>query len=187
MGRNNNQATTAATSAQDLSNEYAGNAAGLFGALAPTLESQMANPQGFGPTTIAQMDTAAQQSAGGSQAAAVGQGALRAARTRNAGAGEAATAASTRSAGQQLSQAALRTQLANAQAKMQQQGQAESGLEGLFSTNAGLSVNALGEVAQNVNANTNAVNASWDWAKDLFDPMLQDATAYASSLNKGGG
>ena len=31
----------------------------------------------------------------------------------------------------------------------------------------------FGETAANVNANTNAENASWDWSKDLFAPILE--------------
>ena len=37
----------------------------------------------------------------------------------------------------------------------------------MYGTNMGASVNALGQVASNVNADTNAENASWDWTKGL--------------------
>ena len=70
---------------------------------------------------IAAADTAEQQSAGGGQSAAVGQGALLAGRTRNAGSADAAVGASTRAVGQQLSEGALQTRLKNAGMKMQQQ------------------------------------------------------------------
>jgi hypothetical protein len=124
------------------------------------------------PTDIAAADTAAQQSAGGGEAAAVGQGALRAARTRNAGGADAAIAASGRTAGQNLSEAALGTRLANSRLKQSQQQAGLSGLEGLFSTNLSGGNAALGQVAPDINANTNAENASWDWSKDLFAPLL---------------
>lgn len=181
MARGSNQATGAATSAQNISNTDAGNAAGLFGALAPTLESEMAHPAGFDPTTMAKMNTGAQQTAGGSNAAAVGQGALRAARTRNAGAPAAAEAASNRAAGETLSKGRLGVDTANAELKARQQQQGAQGLESLYGTNTGASVNALGQVASNVNANTNAENASWDWAKDVFDPLMSNL-----SYSKGG-
>src|SRR5579864_7452790 len=103
MARGSQTADTAATSAQGLSSTYAGNASNLFGTLAPTLEAEAAHPSGMTPTDLAATDTAAKQSAGGTQAAAVGQGALRAARTRNAGGADAAVAESSRRAGEQLS------------------------------------------------------------------------------------
>jgi len=41
-----------------------------------------------------------------------------------------------------------------------------------------------------VNANTNAETASWDWAKDLADPLLSDVTQIGLArikANAGGG
>jgi hypothetical protein len=96
-----------------------------------------------------------------------------AARTRNAGVSDAATAASAKSAGQTLGKENLGVDLANEQLKQQQRNQATSGLEGLYGTNTGASVNSLGQVAENVNANTNAASQSWDWAKYLLDPALK--------------
>jgi len=176
MARGSSQASGAATSAQDISNTAASNAAGLYGTLAPELQAEAAHPAGFDPTTLARMDTEAEQSAGGSQAGAVGQGALQTARTRNAGGADAAIAKSARSASEALSKGVLSTQIKNAQMKESQRRSALGGLEGLYGTNFGGSVNALGEVAQNVNANTNAENASWDWAKFILDPAMQAAS-----------
>ena len=177
MGRGSDQATGAATSAQNLSNEYGANASGIFSSLAPELMSEAAHPAGMAPTDLAATNTAAQQSAGGGQSAAVGQGALLAGRTRNAGSADAAIAKSTETTGQNLSRAALQTQLKNVALKQQQQQEGQKGLEGLYGQNAGESVGALGQVASNVNANTNAENASWDWAKDVMDPLMGDATS----------
>lgn len=186
MARGSQQATQAATSAQNISNTNTGEASGVFNALAPTLEAQAAHPAGFAPATLAAMNTGAEQSAGGAEAAAVGQGALRAARTRNRGGADAATAASTRAASETLSKGLLGTQLANARLQEQQTSQAEGELGNLFSTTTGAGVNALGEVASNVNANTGAENASWDWAKDILDPVLSAAGQGASAWAKSG-
>ena len=175
MARGSQAANTGATAAQGISNQSSANAGALYGVLAPELESQIANPQGMSPTDLAAANTASQESAGGSEAAAVGQGALRAARTHNAGTADAAIGEGTRGASQALSKAALGTQLANARMKEGERQAATSGLEGLYGTNTGASVNALGEVAQNVNANTNAENASWDWAKYILDPAMAAA------------
>ena len=178
MARGSDQATGAATSAQNLSNEYGSNAQGIFSSLEPTLAAEAAHPAGMAPTDLAAANTAAQQSAGGGQAAAVGQGALLAGRTGNAGSADAAIAKSTETTGQNLSKAALQTQLKNDSLKQQQQQEGIKGMEGLYGQNAGESVGSLGEVASNVNANTQAENASWDWAKDFVNPMMGDATQF---------
>src|SRR5271169_162718 len=165
MARGSAAASTAANAGNAQATSDFNNAGSLFGNLAPMFQTEAAHPAGMAPTDIAAADTAAQQSAGGSEAAAVGQGALRAARTRNAGAGDAAVASSARSAGQNLSQAALTTRLKNAGMKEQEQQAGLKGLEGLFGENLSAGNSALAGVAGNVNANTNQENASWDWAK----------------------
>lgn len=165
MARNSGAAETAANSANNISSTAAGGAGNLYGVLAPELESEIANPSGFGPAEMAQMETAQQQSAGGAEGAAEGAGDLEAARTRNAGGAQAAIASGARSADKTLSQGVLGTQIANAKLKAQQQQEATGGLENLYNTEEGSSIGALGEVASNVNANTNQQNASWDWVK----------------------
>lgn len=118
------------------------------------------------------METGAQQSAGGSQAGAVGQGGLFAARTRNKGGAAAAIADASRSAGQQLSKNLLGIRSANAELKNRQQQAGISGLEGLTGLETGASNTALGNVANLSRANTDAANASWDWARDIFAPIV---------------
>jgi hypothetical protein len=54
-------------------------------------------------------------------------------------------------------------------------------MEGLFSENLAGGNQALGQVAGDVNANTNAENASWDWAKDVMDPLLGAASSGAGA------
>lgn len=183
MARGSTQATGAATSAQNLSTGLESNANALYGALAPELESEAAHPAGFAPSDLAAMRTAAEQSAGGSTAGAVGQGALLASRTRNAGAADAAIGESARSAGESLSKRAVETEAQNAELKAHQQQEGLSGLEGLNAEELGQGVNALGIVPSAVNANTNAANASYDWAKYLLDPAMQAA---GSSFKFGG-
>lgn len=172
MARGSSQANAAATTGQSLANTYSGNAQSLFGTLVPTLTAQAANPQGMSPLDIAAADTASMQSAGGANAGAAGQRGLLAARTRNAGAGEAAIAASSQGASEALSRSATSTRLRNAALKEQQRESGLRGLEGLFGQSLAGGNQALGIVPQAVNANTQAENASWDWAKDLFDPIL---------------
>lgn len=167
MARGSSAANTAAQSAQGISNTAGQNAQGLYSTLAPELEAESAAPMGFAPNDFAAMNTAAQQSAGGVAAGAVGEGGLHASRTRNAGGADAAIADSVRGAGRQLSQGVLGTQIANARLKESQREGARNELQNLFSNQQGAAVNSLGQVAGNVNASTNAENASWDWTKPL--------------------
>jgi hypothetical protein len=178
--RGDQQAQGASGQANANANTFMGNSNSLYGDLAPSLESTMANPQGFSPRDEAAMETGAQQSAGGSEAAAVGQGALQAARTGNTGAASRAVADASRGAGENLSRNLLGIRTANANLKQHQRDEAQSGLEGLYGTNVSGQGQALGNVAANSNANTNAINASWDWSKDLLAPVLSAAGSAAA-------
>ena len=172
MARGSQAATGAATQATDLSKTYAGNAGGLYSALAPELMSEAAHPSGMAPADLSAAGTAAQQSAGGSMAGATGQGALLAARTRNAGAPAAAIGASARGAGEDLSKRAVDTQMQNASLKEKQRQGALSGMQSLTGLETGAGNQALGQVAGDVNANTNAEDQSWSWAKYLMAPAM---------------
>lgn len=162
MARGNAQASGAAGQSNSNANAFFGNSNSLYSNLAPQLESQAANPQGFNPTDLAGMKTDALQAAGGSQAAAVGAGDLAAARTRNMGGFGKAVSDASRGAGETLSRNLLTINNENAQQKQRQRDTAISGLEGLYGTNVGATNQALGNVAPLVNADTNAQNASWD-------------------------
>jgi hypothetical protein len=146
----------------------------------PQLQNEAVNPAGIAPADLAAMNTAAQQSGGGAAAGTVGQGGLLSARTRNAGGPANAIASGVRTAGQQASNAALGVQNENTQAKLHQQQAGLGGLENLYGQNLGGSINALGEVAPNINANTQAANSSWDWANSLLGPILK---AGAGAIN----
>ena len=137
------------------------NAQNLYGSLAPELQSQAAAPQGYTPAQKAAQTTAAQQSAGGSMSGAVGQGALLAARTRNAGAAQNAIQQAGRQSSQNLSNAAVGTEVRNADLQNQQREQAQHGLEGLNSTELGGSLNALGLSNQFLNTANQAKPSFW--------------------------
>jgi len=130
--------------ASNLSNQLTANAGNVYGGLEPTLAAESAHPAGFTPAQKAMQNTAAQQSAGGSTAEAVGQGGLYAARTRNAGAGSSAIGNAVRSAGAGLSKNAVGTETNSANLARQTQQQGIKGLEGLNSTELGEGENALG-------------------------------------------
>jgi hypothetical protein len=175
MARGSTQAQSGSSEALSDAGTLAGEGQGLYSTLAPQLSNEATNPQGFAPADLAAMNTAGQQSAGGSEAAAVGAGGLAASRTKNAGAAGSGIAAGVRAAGENLEKGALGTQIKNANVKQQQQQSALKGEEGLYGTDIAGANAALGETAANVNANTNAEGASYDWAKYLLDPAMQAA------------
>jgi hypothetical protein len=183
--RGNNQAQGASGQANANANTFMGNANSLYSTAVPALTSEEENPQGYNPADLAKMKTENMETAGGSEAGAVGQGGLLAARTRNAGAPMGAIASAARSAGQNLSRANLGVDTKDAMLKEQQRQAGLSGLENLTGLETGASNAALGQVASNVNANTNAANQSWDWAKYLLDPAMQDASSGASNALRG--
>jgi hypothetical protein len=164
------------------------NAGGVYSDIAPTLESTLANPQGFNPADEAGMETGALQGAGGTQAAAVGAGGNLAARTRNAGAAGKSISDASRGAGEQLSQNLLGVRGANAKLKEQQRSGAVSGLEGLYGTGVSGANQALGEVAPLVSANTGASNASWNWLQpfNTIASLGGAAGGVLKGLNNGG-
>lgn len=172
MARGDSTAQSGETAGLNNANTFGANAQGLYSTVVPQLSEQAANPAGYNPADLARMETGAQQSAGGAEAGAVGQGGLLAARTRNAGGPAAAVAESAREASQGLAKNALGIQTANAGLKEKQRESALSGLTGLTGMETGASNQALGAVASNSDANTNAVNASWDGVKDILDPTL---------------
>src|SRR5438309_8040287 len=79
----------------------------ISGFMLPTLEGDVNNPKGYTPEQMAYMNTASQQSLGGSTSAVTGQANLEAARTRNAGGFQGAIGSGTRAAQRQLSQNAV--------------------------------------------------------------------------------
>lgn len=150
-----------AQTGQNLSSTYTGTAAGTRSILTPTLNRMATAPQGFSPTTINNMNTAALQTLGGAEAGTVGGGIQRAAATNNAGGYAPAAADASRAAMQGLSDAALGVQNKNAMLQEQQRAQGLSGLENLYGEDVGAGENALGLSNQSLNTQTNARQSGW--------------------------
>jgi hypothetical protein len=110
----------------------AGQGGNAYNTIAPIYTQMAMRPQGLTPQQMANALTASGQSLGGSLSALVGQGALQAARTGNAGAYQAAMAEAARNAAQQGSQNALQLQLQNAQLQREQQAQGLRGLQDIY-------------------------------------------------------
>ena len=145
----------------NLANNLTTNAANIYGSLEPTLAAESATPSGFTPGQKANMNTAAQQSAGGSTAGAIGEGKLYSQRTRNAGGAKQAIGSGVRGAGENLSKAAVGTEMANAQLAQHKQMQAQQGLQGLNQTELTGGIDSLGQSNQALHIAEEAPESYW--------------------------
>jgi hypothetical protein len=145
MGRGTSQEGLAnSQKANSLSDSYNTNAKSAYDVLAPTLTHQVTNPQGFAPEDLSDMNTASQQSLGGSNAGIEGEGMLRAARSRNAGAGDAATAEGAREAMRRSSQNAVTIKANNALEREKNRNAGVAGMGELYGENQDATLKALG-------------------------------------------
>jgi hypothetical protein len=147
--------------AANLSNQLTANAANIYGGLEPTLQAEAAHPAGYSPTQKAAINTAAQQSAGGGTAGAIGAGRLYAARTRNAGGAKSAIGEGIENAGKNLSNAAVGTEVENANLAQKKQQEGISGLQGLETGQLNAGENALGLSNQALGIANNAKPSYW--------------------------
>lgn len=179
---------------RDASNEAkqqlgtANNYAGTFGTTASTAlkplqsyeKNQLTNPTGYSPAELADMLTKSSQSLGGSQASAVGAGALAASRNRNSAGYTTALDDSARNAMKQQSENALGISGQDAALKQQKQQQAASSLNNIYDSSMQGTLNALGVGNGSINAQTNADQAT----TGLWQPVLTAAMGGASNFFK---
>jgi hypothetical protein len=152
---------TASTQSATLSGQ--GNGIGNY--LAPQLESEANDPQGYTPQQQAYMNTASQQSLGGSTAGVTGEADLTAARTRNAGGFQGAIGSGSRSAARQLSTNALGIQKSQADLQQAQKQQALSSLQQLYGVDESTALGYL-------NSSDSALNE-----ENQSHPMRNDISA----------
>jgi hypothetical protein len=151
------------------------NGQNVYNDLFPSLASEVTNPQGFGTVGLNAMNTANQQSGGGSQAAATGEGNLAAARTRNVGGFQPAISEADRQGARQISQNALGIQSANEMQRQRQQQAGLAGLQGLYGTEmntalgaGNLSNNFLGTALGGARATQSAWNQNLGDAENIL-------------------
>lgn len=147
--------------ANSLQSRYSNNAANVYGGLEPQLASEAANPTGLTPVQKASQNTAAQQSAGGGVAGAIGAGKLYSARTRNAGGAKQAIGQAVRGAGSNLSDAALGTEQQDAALQQKNRQAGLAGLEGLNAQQTTAGEGALGLSDQALNYANQAKPTFW--------------------------
>lgn len=154
---------------------YNANAGSLYSSLEPQLSKMATSPQGFSPTDIGAMKTAAAQSIGGSTSGITGQGNLLAARKRNSAGYADALDKAARTGGEELSQADLGVEAQNAKLKQQQQQYALSSLGKLYGTQVGAGESYYGMAPSELNA-WNASSPGW----------LQSLGGFMADLGKAG-
>jgi hypothetical protein len=162
---------------QDNAKALNGRATDVNNVLFPQLQQRA--EQGLTPGEKATMNTASQQSLGGSNAGAVGSADLYAARTRNAGAMQPALDESVRSGQRQNSTNALNTEGKSLDMKTR----ALAALQGLYGTDVQGGNQALGESNNAIGQWTNASNSTnanaLAWAKFAAQALSGAATGFA--------
>ena len=154
-------ATSAANTAGTTGAGYGSTAAAIGAPLTKTLQNDVNNPIGFTPTETNNMLVAGEQGAGGATSAITGQAGLQAGRTRNSAALSGVLDQAARQKQQQLSQNALGVQNQSAMLAQQKRASALGGLQGLYGTDVGAQLKAMGIQDQDLNTAIQAGNSGW--------------------------
>lgn len=170
-----NNAQNTYNTSSGLETGSANNANNLYGQLNSAYSSEAANPQGFSPTEVADMNTSAQQSAGGSMAGAVGQANLQGAANRNSGSFAPAIDDAARGAQKTLSSDALGVQNQNALLK---ESQRQSGLAGLSGLQGEQNNDVLSSLGLENSSNNSLIQAGQSgWFQNMLGLMNAGANA----------
>jgi hypothetical protein len=148
-------------------------AAGVNANLNPFLTSELTHPQGYSQGAMTSMLSAAEGGAGGATSGLAGQANLQAARTRNSGGFSSALDAAARSRQQASAGASENIAGQNAQLQNSQQQSAAQGLQGLYGTDSGNALKALGLQDQAIGTEAQAGSQGW----------LQNATGLLNSVS----
>lgn len=162
-----------------LSGGYNAQQGQLYHSLFPALRQELINPQGFGKD-LGAINTASQQTIGGSLAGAFGRGNLQAARTRNAGGFAPAMDEAVRSGQRQLSQNSVGTAEANAYLKEQQREAATRALGSLYGENTDATLKALGLSNEALGGSNRALDVAGN--QKSFGNILTDS--FGAALGK---
>jgi hypothetical protein len=171
------QAGNNASAAGGTAGQYGSAAMGIGGPLTAQLQREAANPVGFTPDQINAQLVAGEQGAGGATAGITGAAGLNAMRTRNSGALSGVLDQAARTKQQALSQNALGVQNESAKLGLQRQSQAQGQLAGLYGTDVGGQMKALG--LQNDDLSTQLAANRQGW--------LQNAESVANTISNAAG
>jgi hypothetical protein len=189
MGKGaNKQLLSNSGKGQYHSDQLSGKADAITDFATPVLEGDVNNPKGYSPQQLAYMNTASQQSLGGSTAGITGEANLEAARTRNAGGFQGVAGSAARASQRQLSQNAVGIQKSQADVQLQQRDQAIKSLMSLYGIDEntalgylGASTTALHDENQS-HPNQEGLLTAGTFIKDL----ASGASSAASAANGGG-
>lgn len=156
-----NQAKSTYNDAKDIGTTAGNNANNLYNQLVPTFANEASNPQGFGKTDLADMNTNAQQSIGGGVGAAVGKAATDSAANKNAGGFGADLDEASRQAGRQFSNVSTGIAGENAKLKEVQRQAGIAGESGLQGEQNSMVLPSLGVRNNSTSALTEAGKSGW--------------------------
>ena len=165
-------AENAANTAKTTGANYGSAASGISAQLVPQLQREATGNVGLSPTQANNELVAGEQGAGGATAGVTGAAGLNAMRTRNSGALSGVLDQAARSRGQTLSNNALGVQKQSTDIARQNQERSQQMLSGLYGTDVGAQMHAMGLEAPDINAGVNAGNSGW----------FQDATQLINAL-----
>lgn len=157
VGQANTLQGTAGTNAA----QAGASAAGVNANLNPFLTSELQHPQGFTQQQQTSMLSAVQGGAGGANAGITGQANLQAARTRNAGGFGSALDQAARMRQQAAAGSSEGIAAQNAQLQQQNQQAGARGLQGLYGTDSGNALKALGIQDSAIGTEVGAGNSGW--------------------------
>lgn len=147
----------------------AGRGTGDRSTVLPFLTNEINNPQGYDPTTLSAMQTQGGQATAAGVGGASQAASLLGSRTGNTAATPGIIDSTARAGMSQQSNNALSILNNNAQLKQQQQQAGAEGMEGLYKTDTGNALQALGLADQSLGQWTNADNATSQTIKNGFD------------------
>lgn len=181
MARNAvNQASSAVNTAGSTATTLGSESQGIGANLTPFLTSEMLHPGGIGQAGLGAEESAALGGAGGAASGLTGQAMQRAAVSRNAGGYQAALADAARERDKAAAGASEGIAAGNEQLKQQQRQQGAEGLGGLYKTDTSGMLESQGQIAPDINAETNAGKSGWLQNSMAIMKQINDAAATAA-------
>lgn len=175
------QASNAYNNASNTSSRLGAEASGIGANVTPYLTQQMLHPQGYSQQDTSSMLAAGMGAAGGANSSLVGQANQQAAVSRNSGGFQSALDDAARQRSKAEASTAEGIASNNANLKQTQQQEAAKGLEGMYNTDTSGMLEASGQEANDVNAETNASKTGWlQNAEGLVDTASNAANAAAN-------
>ena len=166
--------------ASTAANEQAG-AAGAAAQLNPFYRSELNAQHLFNPSQANELLNAAEAPLAGTGASAMGEAASQAARTRNSSGFSAALDQNARQRAQQLGQAGLGIGAQDIMGAKELNQQGAAGLSGMYNTDTKAMLDAMGQQAPDINAQTDAGKSGW------FQNVLAGMKALQGFKPGGGG